>query len=154
MCRQTNAVRLELLLQQRLQLAQHQRRAVPLQTVTVVGEQRFRVVQLKVDAGRTLLAQQPHALEQLAPVGRILYADRVQIGIADLLADLQIVVPIVEEAFRVLAQPEGAQPLAHDVAHRHPVASTFRLRLFFFVGVRSRGRFPSRGQIFTTHTHT
>lgn len=80
---------------------------------------RVRAAQHKVHAGRAVLAQLSHALQQLVPVLRRLHADCVQIGVAHLLADLQIVVAVVEKTFGVLGQAEGAQPLAHDVAGGH-----------------------------------
>lgn len=47
-------------------------------------------------------------------------ADRVEIRIADLLADLKVVVAVVDERFRILAEVERPQPLDHDVArHGH-----------------------------------
>ncbi|OAD58513.1 hypothetical protein WN48_11014 [Eufriesea mexicana] len=46
--------------------------------------------------------------------------DSVQIGIADLLTDLKVVVAVVDERLRILTQVKRAQPLNHNVAsHRH-----------------------------------
>jgi len=57
-------------------------------------------------------------------------ADRVEIRIADLLADLKVVVAVVDERLRVLAEVERPQPLDHDVAcHGHPGALSRRSRV-------------------------
>lgn len=55
-------------------------------------------------------------------MGRILHADGVQVRITDLLADLQVVVPIVQEALGVLGQAQSPQPLADNVANGHGVS--------------------------------
>lgn len=60
-------------------------------------------------------------------------ADRIEIRIADLLADLKVVVAVVDERLRVLAEVERSQPLDHDVTrHGHGwivVARVARARL-------------------------
>jgi len=47
-------------------------------------------------------------------------ADRIEIRIADLLADLKVIVAIIDKRLGVLAEVERPQPLDHDVAsHGH-----------------------------------
>lgn len=92
--------------------------------VTVV-----RLLQGKVYTRGPLLAEGLDRLQQTSAVLLIEDADRVEIRIADLLADLKVVVAIVDEGLRVLAEVERAQPLDHDITrHGHisgaPLART------------------------------
>lgn len=75
-----------------------------------------RLLEGKVNAGCTLLAQSAHRQQQTVTVRRVEHSDGVQIGIADLFAYFQIVVPVVQEGIGVLAQVQGPEPLDNDVA--------------------------------------
>lgn len=78
------------------------------------------LLQRKVYTRGALLAEGLDRLQQASAVLLIEDADRVEIRIADLLADLKVVVAIVDERLRVLAEVERAQPLDHDVTrHGH-----------------------------------
>ncbi|KYQ53185.1 hypothetical protein ALC60_07916 [Trachymyrmex zeteki] len=76
-------------------------------------------------------------------------ADRIEIRIADLLADLKVVVAVIDKRLRVLAEVERPQPLDHDVAcHGHLDALTLyargpRLRPRSFVSLQNRLSFCS-----------
>ncbi|KAJ8881994.1 hypothetical protein PR048_018482 [Dryococelus australis] len=64
-----------------------------------------RLLQREVHRRRALLPQRPHRVQQAAAVRRIEHADGVQ-----------VVVAVVDERLRVLAQVQRAQPFHHDVA--------------------------------------
>jgi hypothetical protein len=74
------------------------------------------LLQGEVNGGGAFLAQSPHRLQQPAPVHGVENADGVQIGVAHLLADLQVIVAVVDETLGVLAEVQGSQPFGHDVA--------------------------------------
>lgn len=78
------------------------------------------LLQRKVYTRGALLAEGLDRLQQASAVLLIEDADRVEIRIADLLADLKVVVAIVDKGLRVLAEVKRAQPLDHDVTrHGH-----------------------------------
>lgn len=87
------------------------------------------LLQREVHARGALLAQGLDRLQQARAMLLIEDADRVEIRIADLLADLKVVVAVVDERLRVLAEVERPQPLDHDVArHGHPGGLTLLAR--------------------------
>lgn len=97
---QSHLVRLQLSLENRFEVG-GRRRDLVVEQVRVLVEQ-IGIVEHEVDAGRTLFAQVAHTLEELGPVLGVLDADCVQIGIAHLLADLQVVVSVVDKTLGIL----------------------------------------------------
>lgn len=113
------AIGLQMPLHHRLQLLHgHRRLAVGGKNLVAIADG-LGIIDEHVDNGGALLAQRAHALQQLAPMRGIVHADGIQIDFANLLAYLQLVVAILEEALAVLRQADGAQPLADDVVVRH-----------------------------------
>lgn len=113
------AIGLQMSLHHRLQLLHgHRRLAVRGKNLIAIADG-LGIVDEHVDNGGALLTQRAHALQQLAPMRGIVHADGIQIDFANLLAYLQLIVAILEEALAILHQADGAQPLADDIVVRH-----------------------------------
>jgi len=123
-----DAVRLEVALHDRLQLLHGHRRITVGGQDLVAAAQGLGIVDQDIDNGGALLPQHAHTLQQLAPVRGIVHSDCVQVDLPDLLADLQLIVAVLQEALAVVGQSDGAQPLADDVVVRHGGAGT-RIRI-------------------------
>ena len=59
-------------------------------------------VQGKVDPRPALLPQDAHRLEDVCPVVLLEHADGVQVLVADLLTDLQVIVAIIQKSLRIV----------------------------------------------------
>lgn len=81
------------------------------------GRRRRLRLQGEVEPRRRLvrLLQPPHGFVNPAPVVGHGNADGIQVRVPDLLADLQVVVAIIDEGLRVLEELQGLQPLVHYV---------------------------------------
>jgi hypothetical protein len=63
-----------------------------------------------------MLPELRHCVQDTRPVSEIPHPDRLQIGMTDLFADLQVVVSIVNEILVVLNEIQRPKPILDDIA--------------------------------------
>jgi len=122
------AICLEVALHNRFQLLHGHRRITVGGQDLVAAAQSLRIVDQDIDNCGAFLSQHAHTLQKFATMRGIIDTDGIQIDLANLLADLQLIVAVLQEALAVVGQSNGAQPLADDVVVRHAGAG-IRIRV-------------------------